>query len=198
MNKARFEAGYAGRRKIVGVFGGGAPCDPALATAVGRLVARMGFHLLTGAGGGVMAQASEAFHRTRPRDGLVIGIVRAGVPYDPSREYAPTSVNEWVEIPIYTHLPLSGEEGKQVESRNPINVLTSDAAVVLPGSAGTASEVELALGYGVPVIFYLGGGRVGGHDAAHYASRGPAREAKSIEEVERELTRILSPPETPG
>jgi predicted Rossmann-fold nucleotide-binding protein len=59
-----------------------------------------------------------------------------------------------VELAIYTHLPLSGEQGTDPLSRNHINVLTPHALVVLPGSAGTASEASLALRYGKPVILY--------------------------------------------
>ena len=36
-----------------------------------------------------------------------------------------------------------------------INVLTSDAIVALPGDAGTASEVELAISYGRPIIAFV-------------------------------------------
>jgi hypothetical protein len=62
--------------------------------------------------------------------------------------------NPFVELPIYTHLPKSGEEGTSALSRNHINVLSSAALIALPGSAGTVSEVELALRYGKPVIVY--------------------------------------------
>ena len=40
-------------------------------------------------------------------------------------------------------------------SRNHINILTSDAIVALPGGAGTASEVALALSYGRPIVAFL-------------------------------------------
>jgi uncharacterized protein (TIGR00725 family) len=200
MNKAEFEKNYPNRRKIVGVFGGGEPCDSSLATPIGQLIARKGFHLLTGAGGGVMAQVSEAFYNVKKREGLVIGIIRAGVPYDQDfkgtqREYKPNDINEWIEIPIYTHLRRSGRHGKKLDSRNPINALASDAVIVLPGGPGTNSEVELALEYGVPVIFYLGGKKVGSDEPGDYITRyrsSRAVDAKSIEEVEAELDRIFT------
>jgi hypothetical protein len=53
--------------------------------------------------------------------------------------------NPWVEIPVYTHLPVSGMGGLDASSRNHINILTSDVIVALPGSAGTWSEVMLAI-----------------------------------------------------
>jgi hypothetical protein len=195
MNKTGFERGYAQRRKIVGVFGSGESRHADLSTPVGELIARKGFHLLTGGGGGVMAQVSEAFHRTQPREGLVLGIVRAGVPFDPPaagdrRLYEPRFINKWVEIPIYTHLPLSGDQGKELGSRNPINVLTADVAIVLPGGSGTVSEVELALEYETPLIFYLGDQKVGALVASDFLKRYPGRrvvEARSISELEMEL-----------
>ena len=61
----------------------------------------------------------------------------------------------WVEIPILTHLPLSGKQGTDPMSRNHINVLTSRVIIALPGAFGTASEVSLALRYQRPLIAYL-------------------------------------------
>lgn len=194
MDKAKFENNYAKRIKIVGVFGGGEPCDPLLAGPVGELIARKGFHLLTGGGGGVMEQVSRAFYNTQPRAGLVLGIIRAGIEYDKlssgQHQYRPTKVNDWVEVPVYTHLRWSD---KKLDSRNPINALTSDLAVVLPGRAGTDSEVELALKFGTPVVFFLDGNKVGDNDASYYIARYPqAKEARSIGEVEAELEKLAS------
>jgi len=64
--------------------------------------------------------------------------------------------NPWVEVPIRTHLPLSGVDGTDPRSRNHINVLTADVVVALPGGDGTRSEVRLALRYGRPVVAFLG------------------------------------------
>jgi hypothetical protein len=63
--------------------------------------------------------------------------------------------NPWVEIPIFTHLPLSGSQGTELLSRNHINVLSSDVIVALPGGPGTVSEVDLAKRYQRPVIAFL-------------------------------------------
>ncbi len=60
-----------------------------------------------------------------------------------------------VEIPVQTHLPLSGERGTEPLSRNHINVLTADVVVALSGDAGTLSEVQLALKYERPVIAFV-------------------------------------------
>merc|ERR1712187_440918 len=64
--------------------------------------------------------------------------------------------NKFVELPIRTHLPSAGGAGLSVLSRNHIAVLSSDVLVALPGGTGTASEVSLAVHYGVPVCRFLG------------------------------------------
>src|SRR5262249_46180654 len=129
-----------------------------------RLVATLGFDLLTGAGRGTMSVVSQAFFETSPRQGVVIGIVPATVdPLSSLEARMPTRVeyepppgypNEWVEIAIYTHLPHSGPAGTRGTSRNHINVLSGDAIVALPCEEGTHSEMWLAIQYGVPTIAF--------------------------------------------
>lgn len=143
------------RRIIVGVMGSGVERHDALAVPLGRWIARQGVHLLTGGGGGVMAAVSEGFASVSERAGLAIGIMK-GEPQADGR-VAGAVPNPWVDLPIRTHLPLSGAAGTDCRSRNHINVLTADAIVALPGSDGTRSEVELAIRYGRPVLAYLGG-----------------------------------------
>lgn len=195
MDKRKFEAGYDRRRKIVGVMGGKRDV-PELTLPLGELIARRGYHLLTGAGLGIMEGVSRAFFEYEGRLGAVIGIVRAVTPcvgtmQKSRREYLPNHVNPWVEIPIYTQLHLSSED---CLSRNHINVLTADVVIALPGNEGTASEVELALQYGVPLIIYTGAGKIGGRDARELAGRYAeevVRVASSIEDVDRTLAEIL-------
>jgi uncharacterized protein (TIGR00725 family) len=140
------------RLPIVGVMGSGTAPHTERAGAVGRWLAQQGVHLLTGGGGGVMAAVSRAFFEVPDRRGAVIGILPGSADAEiPSRGYP----NPWVEIAICTHLPLSGELGTDPLSRNHINVLSSDVLLALPGGAGTASEVRLALRYGRPLIAYL-------------------------------------------
>lgn len=131
-------------------MGSGAVEHRERAEPLGRWLAGREVHLLTGGGGGVMTSVSRAFHLVPDRAGLVIGVL-------PSREGRPPPgyPNPWVEVPILTHLPLSGTRGTEAGSRNHINVLSSDVIVALPGSAGTASEVRLALAYGRPIVAYL-------------------------------------------
>ena len=99
-----------------------------------------------------MAAVSKSFYDTPNRQGLVISIL----PCDESLENPKGGYpNQWVEIPVLTHLPLSGERGMEPMSRNHINILTSDVIVALPGDAGTLSEVRLAVSYERPVIAFV-------------------------------------------
>lgn len=134
-------------------MGSGSTADESRAVEVGRWLATEGVHLLTGGGRGAMAAVSRAFAEAADRRGLVIGVLPAGSPAD--SDPPPGYPNPWVELPIRTHLHLSGTEGTTLASRNHINVLTSDVVIALPGSWGTRSEVALAVQYGRPVVAYL-------------------------------------------
>lgn len=138
------------RLPIVAVIGSGDPDhgNPDLSAAIGRLIAEMGFHLLTGGGRGVMADASRGFTAVPDRAGLALGIIPRSATGDEEKEGYP---NPWVELPIRTHL--AGRLGPDGEdSRNPINVLTAWRIIALPGSEGTRAEIRLAVRYGRPVL----------------------------------------------
>src|SRR5437899_564532 len=100
------------RRSIVGVMGSATDRHEVLASEVGCLLADLGVHLLTGGGQGVMAAVSEAFAAAPHRKGLVIGILpcQEGDPLCRPKTGYP---NPSVEIPIPTHLPLSGTQGTE-------------------------------------------------------------------------------------
>ena len=137
----------------VGVMGSGSDEFDDIAAPLGRLLATLGVNLLTGAGGGVMTSVSRAFTRSPRVRGISIGIVPcAGMDSRarPKERYP----NPFVELPIFTHLPYSGELGEHDLSRNHINVLSSAAIVALPGGSGTASEVALAVRYGKPIVAF--------------------------------------------
>jgi uncharacterized protein (TIGR00725 family) len=165
------------RRRVVAVIGSRDEADVGACLEVGGLIAELGCDLLTGAGGGVMAEVSRAFCEKRDAigaPGLAIGIVPGEI--DGGGGYA-TPVgypNPWVDLPIYTHLSRL--------SRNHINVLSADAIVALPGGSGTKSEADLAKQYGVAVIAY--------------GSRGPAgvERIERIEQVREFLVNQLSQP----
>ncbi len=140
---------------VVGVMGSGSEPHADRARRLGEWIARTGYHLLTGGGAGVMAAATEAFVRVSGRRGLAIGILPAAAGGRPG-DAPPGYPNPWVEIAVRTHLDQVGPEGAGPASRNHLNVLSSSVVVVLPGSAGTASEARLAVRYGRPCVAWLG------------------------------------------
>jgi len=139
------------RTAIIGVIGSGTTPHTERSELLGHWLASKGVHLLTG-GGGVMAAVCKAFYETQGRSGSVIGIIPC---QENSVHPKPGYPNQWVEIPILTHLPLSGVHGTEPLSRNHINILSSDIIVALPGGAGTASEVVLAEKYQRPIVAFL-------------------------------------------
>lgn len=143
------------RRPVVGVMGSSTRACEDLAAPLGRWLATLRVHLLTGGGVGTMEAVSRAFAEVGPREGLVIGVLPADLPDGiavPRAGYP----NPSVELAIFTHLPLSGITGTDARSRNHINILSSDVVIVLPGNEGTESEMTLAVRYGKPVIAYFG------------------------------------------
>lgn len=146
------------RLPVVGVLGSGRqPCEPQAST-LGSWLARIGVHLLTGGGRGVMEGVSRGFCSVPERKGLSIGIIPARRD-DETNAYAGPKTgypNAYIELPIQTHLHRSGEMGTDYSSRNHINVLTSNLLIALPGGSGTSSEVLLAVTtYHRPVIAYV-------------------------------------------
>jgi uncharacterized protein (TIGR00725 family) len=140
-------------RPTIGVMGSGTSEHDDLARPVGELIASLGANLLTGGGPGVMRAVSRAFAGSRADRGISIGIVPCASEADratPKEGYP----NEFVELPIYTHLPYSGEFGTHDLSRNHINILSCAAIIALPGELGTAAEVSLALRYGKPIVAF--------------------------------------------
>ena len=122
------------KRPIIGVMGGSkvSDLDYQLAYELGALVAECGWILLNGGrDAGVMRASAEG---AKSRGGTTIGILPSA-----SKEDA----NPFIDIPIVTNL---------ADARNLINVLSSDVVVACPGSAGTLSEVALALKNGKTVF----------------------------------------------
>ncbi len=116
------------RKIIVGVMGPGAgatAADLQNAYELGKLIAQQGWVLLTGGRNvGVMEGASLG---AKAANGLTIGIL----PTDDTN-----AISEAVDIAIITDMG---------DARNNINVLSSDVVIACGMSAGTASEVALAL-----------------------------------------------------
>ncbi len=142
------------RLPVIGVMGSGSNRYADQANRVGAWIARSGYHLLTGGGAGVMDAVAEAFVSISPRAGLAVGILPADI-QSPNHGSPAGYPNPWVELVIKTHLPSRGTNGEDKCSRNHLNVLSSDAIIILPGSSGTVSEARLAVLYERPCVAYL-------------------------------------------
>ena len=145
------------KRVRVGVIGSGTENHLQLSKPLGQWLAEQDCDLINGGGGGVMEAVSQAFAEVSGRKGNIVGIIPASGPCDSPETrsaYAPLQgyPNAWIDIPIYTHLPLSGTSGKDIASRNHIIVLSADVIVAFPGGSGTRSEIQLALEYGKPLL----------------------------------------------
>ena len=145
------------RKNRIGVVGSGTESHAHLSNPLGQWIAKQGYDLIIGGGAGVMLAVSQAFAEIPNRKGNIIGIIPSAdscASPELRSAYAPVPgyPNAWVDIPIYTHLPLSGASGKDVASRNHIIILSADVVVAFPGGAGTRSEIQLALEYGKPLV----------------------------------------------
>lgn len=140
----------------VSVIGSGREGHPERAGPLGRALADLGVHLVTGGGSGVMAEVSRGFLTVPERRGRSIGILPARPTTAGEIPLAPPGYpNPWVEIPVQTHLEARGVRGEEPDSRNHLVVLSGEAVVALPGGAGTLSEVRLALRYRRPLVAHL-------------------------------------------
>jgi uncharacterized protein (TIGR00725 family) len=139
----------------VAVIGSGTMGDPERALPLGEALARLGVHLITGGGRGMMAEVARGFTGVHPRTGRSVGILPAapgqGSPPRPPEGYP----NPWVELPVMTHLAARGAAGQDARSRNHLVVLTGDVVVALPGGPGTVTEIELALAYDRPLVAHM-------------------------------------------
>ena len=145
------------QRPVICIIGSGTHDYPQLTRPIGEWLAARGYDLVHGGGEGVMAGVSKAFAETPDREGQILGIIPAAQPCDTPKRRANYSSpkgypNPFVDIPIYTHLHLSGDSGKEIASRNAIIILTADVLIAFPGQAGTRSEIQLALEYGKPLV----------------------------------------------
>ncbi len=141
------------RHPIIGVMGSHEHSHEEYSHVIGELIARRGYNLLTGAGGGVMSAVAKSFTEVENRKGAAIGILPA-VDYHGQRLGTEEYPNKYIEIPMITPLSEKAQNDKMPFSRNLVNVMTSKALVVLPGSHGTRNEVSLALMYNKPIVLF--------------------------------------------
>ena len=141
------------RRPIIGVMGSHDKEWDELAAPVGRLIAEHDYHLLTGAGAGVMTAVARAFTSVPDRAGMSIGIL-------PTTDYHGGFIsheqypNPYIEIPIVTPLDKKVQGDTSPYSRNYVNIMTSHAVIILPGEHGTQNEVSLAIMFKKPMILF--------------------------------------------
>ncbi|MDZ7724311.1 MAG: TIGR00725 family protein [candidate division KSB1 bacterium] len=115
------------RKPVIGVMGGSTVSSKVTREAyeLGQQIAKNGWVLLNGGrDAGVMRASAEG---AKSKNGLTLGILMGA-----SKHQA----NPYIDIPICTNMG---------DARNVINVLSSDIIVACPGSAGTLSEIALAL-----------------------------------------------------
>jgi hypothetical protein len=159
---------------VIGVMGPGAGADRDTcrsARRLGGLIAGEGWAVLCG---GVAAGVMEAVSRgAREQGGLTIGIL-------PGADG--TEASAALEIGIRTGMG---------SGRNNINVLSSDIVVACGMSAGTASEVCLAIKAGRPVILLGAGERA--EAFFREIGEGLVRVAAGPEDAVRAAREILVP-----
>ena len=174
---------FVTRLPIISVMGSHEKEWPELSVAIGKLIAHHDFHLLTGAGAGVMLSVARAFCEEREREGLSIGVI-------PTLEYTSGLIateefpNPYIEIPIITQLEAKAGNDSVPYSRNRVNVLSGHALIFLPGDHGTRNEVALALQYNKPLILF-------GPSEAFAKFPEAATRAQDIEEVRLFLEQTL-------
>lgn len=140
------------KRPIIGVIGSHIDRHDNYAGPLGEMIARRGYHLLTGGGDGVMTAVAEAFTKTPQRKGNAIGIV----PVEDMQDLRTLKnyTNPYIEIPILTQLHEKAMRSNMPLSRNMVNVLSSDVLIILPGLHGSQTESSMALIYEKPAVLF--------------------------------------------
>lgn len=178
------------KNPIIGVMGSHEDMWNDYAQPLGRMIANHDYHLLTGAGAGVMMSIAKAFTEVEPREGVCIGIV-------PTREYTGNLLageeypNPYIEVPILTPLDLRAQNDATPYSRNYVNVMSSHALVFLPGDHGTRNEVSLAIQYHKPMVLF-------GPDEAFAKFPEQTTRVQDIEEVREFLEKTTAIYRTDG
>lgn len=139
------------RKKIIGVMGSHEDPWTGFARPLGELIARRGYHLLTGTGAGIMIQVAKGFMNVPGRAGQVIGITPST---DGKKPHEADIHNPYVDMRIVTPLDSRARGDAMPFSRNMVNIMTSDALILLPGGHGTKNEAALGLVHEKPVILF--------------------------------------------
>lgn len=141
------------RLPIIGVMGSHDKTWDDFSSPLGRMIAEHDYHLLTGAGAGVMTAVAQAFTAVEEREGSSLGVI-------PITDYQGGLVdrdqypNPYIEIPILTPLNKKVQGDTNPFSRNHVNVMSSSAVILLPGDHGTQNEAGLSLHYKKQAILF--------------------------------------------
>ena len=121
-------------KKIIGIMGPEKATEEQMLNAyeLGKYCAEQGYAILTG--GRRIGVMNEALRGAKEKEGLTIGIM----PTDDKAEYS-----DYIDIPIVT----TYRSGRQI-----IEILSSDIIIACGISAGTSSEISLAIKPGKPII----------------------------------------------
>lgn len=138
---------------IVGVMGSHVDAWHEYAEPLGRMIAQHDYHLLIGAGGGVMTSVAKSFVETPDRDGFCLGLYPV-VSYDGSALSQEEFPNPYIEVPLIVPLDYKAQHDAVPYSRNLVNIMSSHAIIVLPGDHGTRNEVSLAIQFRKPLILF--------------------------------------------
>lgn len=150
---------------IIGVMGSGTTEWAELAHPLGEWLARQGYDLLTGGGGGSMLATCRAFSRTSPRQGRSVGIIPSQSNKHLGQTVPANYPNPFVDMVIVTPLPrYSTEMPADMLNRNYINILSSEVVIALPGGPGTLNELNLAVRFSKPALCF---GPIANFSGAH-------------------------------
>lgn len=141
------------RHPIIGVMGSHAEAWHEYAEPLGRIIAQHDYHLLIGAGGGVMTSVAKSFVETRDREGFCLGLYPTAS-YNGSALSEEEFPNPYIEVPLVVPLDHKAQNDSTPYSRNLVNIMSSHAIVVLPGDHGTRNEVSMAIQYRKPLILF--------------------------------------------
>ncbi len=139
-----------------------------------------------------MEAVARAFVETDPEGrsrGLSIGVL-PGLPSDRGLSAPVGYPNDFVEIPIQTHLGSRGAPIDPASSRNSINVLSSRALIFVWGERGTLNEVDLAASYGRPTRLLLFRTTEETLDCRELVERFAGRLCRTVSELENWLRRL--------
>ena len=134
-----------------------------MAHEIGAAIARRGWHLLCGGGGGVMEAACRGFREARRTMDQCTGVAIALLSGDDAG-----AANPYVDVALATGIGIA---------RNALIARAASAIVVVAGCAGTLSEIACGWQMGKPIVAMA---RTGGWAAELAGKRIDLRRADAV------------------